>query len=150
MPACPRCGIERSCFAGHCKDTDRQQYFSCARRPGWDPDHFATTPVAELPTRDTFEILGAEYYFEPETDTIMLLDSSVNEAGTPFEDYAPPGDESPPDAQAPAEPVTQRLERSMLPFCPMCRLTGRRTAAGTYMIGECRQSGQRRTCLRQI
>ena len=56
-----------------------------------------TTPVAELPTRDTFEILGADHYFEPDTDTIMLLDSSVNEAGTPFEDYARPGHEHAPE-----------------------------------------------------
>ena len=128
--------------------TLERQYFPCAQRPGWDPDHFVTTPVAELPTRDTFEILGADHYFEPDTDTIMLLDSSVNEAGTPFEDYAPPGHEhapeSPESPEFPESPMQHAPKAAGLlgiPRCPRCQISR------TELRGACRHQGLQFSCL---
>ena len=151
MHACPRCSIKWAfCTSGHC--STKHLYYQCTTaRIQWGIEHFATTPTAELPTKDTFEVLGADYYFEPETDSIIHLHSSVSDTGFPLEDDTPPGDGSPPESlESPQSEVLNTSEQGVArggkryPRCPDCGQL--RVDSDRTLIGKCKRRGRLYTC----
>lgn len=91
------------------------------RCENWDADDHSETPSAELPTKETYEALEADFYYEPETQTIVHLQSLVLDAGTPF-------------------------KLDSLPLCPQCAIPLDRTTIAA--IGRCVQDGLIFSCRR--
>lgn len=102
---------------------------------GWSNRDFSNTPVSDLPTKETYEDLGADYYFQPEFDTIVLLNSETSPITFPHDEYYEYSDES--------KTQDLRIAASRLPLCPRCRKDGRCSVAGDIFTCATRNFGER-------